>query len=674
MPQSRDELLKVVRGTSADSKLKAVGGSWSFSDITLPLDHSDVERVSIVQKGRDRHEDLRYVLRHMEEKDTPMDRYPDHVARLVDNCSFYDQARLRKTTESGFDLPSLDTHKILIDTRKLKSSLQHQLRNIRVEHADGHVTYYFWVEAGITMTELNHLLDHQQPRLAIQASGGSPGATLAGTISTATHGGEFQDPLLIDRIMAIHLIGPGGIEWWIEGERPVMAEANLRALYGPHLQVINRETVLLDELKGLTSQDVLKAVVVSLGAIGVIYSVVLEVVEQFSIQQITNKIGNWTDDLLRLAGTNPSALIDRNGAANQAIFDVLVNGALNGTGIALAENRYVDLAINPFSRSCWIVNRRFIPRIATDSNDAGDLIGNYAASLTRKLTEGVDTAEVGGQLAARILDFLSLPRDAPGIAALAIFEPNVFTKFFEDALKSPMLLSSLIAHIQAKVFWNQIHESDPKRLYGFMEDILEGILDALQGTYEHPVSDFSGLSFKVGAIGWPGNGIPGRGFEVALPANAAFSYIQLVLDMIDQHSDRGSAFMGYLSTRICPQSRTLLGMQQFDKTVMVEIVAHRTPQANQVFDDIIEFTKIFNVLQEGPLLEGASSTQLFPNFHWGLETEWFDSDYLEKTILNEPYRTGLSLTRLQLFKLIKRYLSRGQPLVFDNGFVKRMGL
>ena len=76
------------------------------------------------------------------------------------------------------------------------------------------------------MADLQQLLDHQLPRMAIQASGGSPGATLAGTLSTATHGGEWQWPLLVDRVKAVHLVAPGGVEWWIEGDEPIADPAH----------------------------------------------------------------------------------------------------------------------------------------------------------------------------------------------------------------------------------------------------------------------------------------------------------------------------------------------------------------------------------------------------------------------------------------------------------------
>ena len=53
----------------------------------------------------------------------------------------------------------------------------------------------------------------------------SPGATLAGAISSATHGAEFRWPLLIDTVKAVHMVGPGG-------HHPLPAEASFARAAG----------------------------------------------------------------------------------------------------------------------------------------------------------------------------------------------------------------------------------------------------------------------------------------------------------------------------------------------------------------------------------------------------------------------------------------------------------
>ena len=163
---------------------------------------------------------------------TAMDLVPEMVGRNVPFSTAYDQSKLRQVTQSGPQLPpSKDVR--LIDTRSLASSLHCEFDGIRApaSRRQRHPKILFHVEAGITMADLQQLLDHQHPRLAIRASGGSPGATLAGALSTATHGGEYNAPLLVDAVCAVHLVGPGGEQWWVEGDYPVANQAKLQARY-----------------------------------------------------------------------------------------------------------------------------------------------------------------------------------------------------------------------------------------------------------------------------------------------------------------------------------------------------------------------------------------------------------------------------------------------------------
>src|SRR5215467_3228424 len=54
------------------------------------------------------------------------------------------------------------------------------------------------------------------PRKGLITLGGSGGQSIAGVMATGSHGGDVHLPPIVDAVMAIHLIGPGGQEWWIE--------------------------------------------------------------------------------------------------------------------------------------------------------------------------------------------------------------------------------------------------------------------------------------------------------------------------------------------------------------------------------------------------------------------------------------------------------------------------
>ncbi len=102
-----------------------------------------------------------------------MDVLPEAVANSLTFSSAYDQGSLTELTTSGAVLPGFDGVQ-LIDTRSLASSLQVHLDDIlsdeaKAQRARDPGTFLFHVEAGITIADLDQLLDHQE------ATNGNPG-------------------------------------------------------------------------------------------------------------------------------------------------------------------------------------------------------------------------------------------------------------------------------------------------------------------------------------------------------------------------------------------------------------------------------------------------------------------------------------------------------------------
>ena len=437
-PRTLKDLKDILAGSGPP--IKAVGGGWSFSDASLPqTTQQAVDATSILRRGANGTEDLSHVLQGLNGvTNSSMDLQPENVAGDLSTYRQDDQPSLTQSTDSGSNLP-LATGVSVIDTRGMASSLQAQLPSILSSAARAATspgangaapsTFYFHVEAGITMADLDQLLDHQSPRLALQASGGSVGATLAGTISTATHGAEFGWPLLVDRVRAIHLVGPGGQEWWIEGDTSIAELGLLQQVY-PGIDKAHF-VAGAKGLGGITAQDVLNAVIVSMGTMGVFYSVVLEVVPQFGLQQISiallekttfplGTITGWSQ-LLTNAGTTAAALRNGDSTANIAILHHLLDGSKNGTGIpvdaappptqpAPGKNVFADLAINPLNLDCWITNRRVTPDIPIDSNRPDpDWLPAIDEALGKRATDTVNNSRLLG----RVFDFLDWATDVP---------------------------------------------------------------------------------------------------------------------------------------------------------------------------------------------------------------------------------------------------------------------
>lgn len=513
IPRTLRDLVSVVQTIETDARAKARGGGWSFGDTSLPFAmQGEVDRVSMVKRGEGGEADFRHVLDNMpSDGRSSADLHPQRFERARSATRRYNALSLREEYTSGFDMPGASNRYLVIDTRGLSSVLQNDLENVlstdavREKDAGRHL---FWVEGGITIADLNTVLDHQKPRLAIQASGGSPGATLAGTISTATHGGELKWPLLVDMVKAIHLVGPGGEEWWIEGDDSIVNYSDLSAIYPniPEERFVAGSWTGPEHIKPV---DVLKSLVVSMGTMGVIYSIIFEVKEQYGIEQRTVAIKDW-NTLLAAVGVTEDQLRANNTAANEAVLKFISDGAWNGTDIALDDNVYVDLAMNPLNRACWIVNRQLTNSFPDDPDPLPADMGHYldtAAKMLGRNSQNNRTHYLQSKMYARILEFLGQGTGPTDII-------NNFKWIMNAAsfvTSNPPVTAAAFALGNVRAMQNVKDGGHAGKMHMFLADILDSVLHGLQGTGRGLVASTTGLSHKVGAIGWPDDGIPGGG-------------------------------------------------------------------------------------------------------------------------------------------------------------------
>ena len=133
--------------------------------------------------------------------------------------------------------------------------------------------------AGLTIEEVNAQLDAKQ--LAMISLGGANGQTLGGAISTGTHGGDWDLPPLADLVMAIHLIGPSGRQYWIERDSsPITDEVALRSILGAEC----------DDTEIIYNDTVLNAALVSVGRFGIVCSYVIRVTNAFKLVEWTASV------------------------------------------------------------------------------------------------------------------------------------------------------------------------------------------------------------------------------------------------------------------------------------------------------------------------------------------------------------------------------------------------
>jgi hypothetical protein len=441
---SVDDIATAVRNAEADQvHIRAVGGGWSFSDASLPgnvgpslaavsaTGRPDVSTVDAIAHAlplaQGYPSDEVSSIASIDASNGWLIGYNEQNVRLLGGARRH-VAALEATPNLT---PPQPQPAYLLNTRSLKSTLQTQLGNILSAAAQAATApgpnrkFYFHVEAGITMEEIAPLLDAQSPRLQLGASGGNPGATLAGTLSTATHGAELAaHSLLIDRVRAVHLVGPGGQQWWIEGATSVADPAKLTAQYpGLDAAHIITGTAPVD---GFLPQDWLNAVVVAMGSVGVIYSAVIEVLPRQGSQQVCKQT-QWTGtgsgpsvlDVVRtqnpaLAGmtnaqlvtilrtpTEPHFALVNLGIAHAMTSGVLTGGLISDSASGLLNaNQYADLAFNPNPApasshaltpgdfDCWLLSRRFVPNAPFDpqppsGGGIGTILNDVFVSLAR---------------------------------------------------------------------------------------------------------------------------------------------------------------------------------------------------------------------------------------------------------------------------------------------------
>jgi FAD/FMN-containing dehydrogenase len=146
------------------------------------------------------------------------------------------------------------------------------------------------VEAGIKLHALNALLDRRN--LALKTMGGASGQSLAGVVSTSAHGIDFDRGPIPDMVRAIHLVGPEGAQHWIEPSTAITDKAKLQNVLGIDPANIHYDDEWFD------------SVLVSMGSMGILYSLIVEVVPQHDLIGNCERL-DWDEakTRLRAAGT-----------------------------------------------------------------------------------------------------------------------------------------------------------------------------------------------------------------------------------------------------------------------------------------------------------------------------------------------------------------------------------
>jgi len=194
-------------------------------------------------------------------------------------------------------------------------------------------------------------LDSQD--LALSNMGGYDAQTVAGVMSTSTHGSGMAFGPLADQVRSFDLVGSGGIVYRIE---PAGGPTDPTAFESFAAGGVIRWRLVQDDAW-------FQAAVVGMGSLGIIYSVLLNVEPKYWLKEVRSM--------------HPWAKVKA---------DLL-------SGRVLAENRHYELLFNPYAvdgiNQCLVTTRNTTPRpdrLPKDKRERNVLSETFASlSITRKV-------------------------------------------------------------------------------------------------------------------------------------------------------------------------------------------------------------------------------------------------------------------------------------------------
>lgn len=142
-----------------------------------------------------------------------------------------------------------------------------------------------FVQCGVQIATLNERLEvASTPRRCIRASGGSNGQTLAGVISTGTHGGAVFLGAVHDAVVGLHIItGPDKHVWLERASYPVASDEFINNLGA---------TAMRDD-------DLFHAALVSFGSFGFINGVMIETDPLFLLKEHRFDTATYSDEIMQ---------------------------------------------------------------------------------------------------------------------------------------------------------------------------------------------------------------------------------------------------------------------------------------------------------------------------------------------------------------------------------------
>lgn len=507
------------------------------------------------------------------------------------------------------------------------------------------------VEQGGGPDEVNlSLTDKGGNRLrALPTLGGSGGQSIAGALSTGSHGGDVERSPLADWIQAIHLIGPGGQEFWIERTNGISKGS------AEEVQVRLREIAktvpdagdeICDGVIVKKDDDWFYSALVSVGRMGFVYSLVVRTVPSFFLRE-ERRAENW-----------------------ETFHWNLTAAALPGY---LSGKFFVQTLINPLgtidAHRCKISERKVLPedgfrKIPPPSGSEFTSFickqSDVRALLPVVLVALVALLLILAGLLKLIVPLLLLAAAVAAIpfvgwllalvvyallAVVLVLIAAVMAAILAlVALTALVLISKTAGDLLAKmaeIFYAMGMKETMKNLFTSLLDSAFPLVPSqdvswkIMDTYNYSSEDFCQ---KVDSMEFAFDATPAGG-------DGHIAFINQAIAIFEDLYQRNVPGMGLIALRFMKKTQHLIGMTKFGMTCHVEIPLLRHFSGN---------AELLNRLQLAAMLHGGVP-------HWGQLMATYNAGDVQQL-----HGSDVDRWRVVLGDLIKE--GGGEPFTFSNGF------
>ena len=417
---------------------------------------------------------------------------------------------------------------------------------------------YVHVEAGTKVWELNCQLDGLG--VALETLGGTNGQSVAGAFSTSSHGSTFDLRPIADQVRAIHLVGPGGQEWWIE-------RSGTRAITDRTRMEEARDAGRLCKDVRIVYEDLLfNAVLVSVGRMGIVYSYVVEVVPAFLLKQEKRRLLPW-QDVATIIRTHRDETTYR----GPLFMDVTVD-PYKRVGIITAKIRASETDTPSPENAMGVF--RFVCDIQAINALLVHILGLIPAIIATATATAIASVSPFLLLIPGAFETASAAAVTAATAGILTLQSAVVAAITTPGSDLTQKLASII---------NGIVSLGRQQAVPGLTDIVPLMVDRLVRLEQNPEApEVIGKSFRMftGQKECPTFEAPGEclrqidGFEFALDLSPGseklFAFMQDVFALTDEFLTQNMPQVCGISLRFTKATEALIGMQQFAHTCHAE--------------------------------------------------------------------------------------------------------